>query len=235
MKFCIDAGHGGTQTGAVGNGIIEKNINLFVALEVKKILEAYGQVVVMTRLTDTDVPLQERCDISNHSDVDRFISIHHNASNAKKTGAEIYHSVNEGEGKILAEIMAKEFIKIGRQVKVLVRESETTPGTDYYYVIKHTTVPAIISEFAYIDSVDYINIDTASELILEANAIANSCLSLVGLDLNSPRTTINHWAKPHYDYLVSKGITINDKRFDDKITRGEVFALLGQIYAHLDK
>lgn len=235
MKFCIDAGHGGTQTGAIGNGIIEKNINLFVSLEVKKILESYGQDVVMTRLTDTNVPLQERCDISNHSDVDRFISIHHNANNSKVTGSEIYHSVNEGEGKIFAEIMAKEFEKLGRKAKVLARESETTPGTDYYYVIKHTNAPAIISEFAYIDSADYINIDTVGELILEANAIANSCLQLVGLDLNSPRTTINHWAKSHYDYLVSRGITINEQRFEDKMTRGEAFALFAQIYANLSK
>jgi N-acetylmuramoyl-L-alanine amidase len=235
MKFCIDAGHGGTQTGAIGNGIIEKNINLFVVLEVKRLLEAYGQEVFMTRLTDTEVALQERCDISNHSNVDRFISIHHNANNGKTTGAEIYHSVNGGEGKVLAEIMAKEFEKLGRKVKVLARESETTPNTDYYYVIKHTNAPAIISEFAYIDSLDYINVDTASELILEANAIVNSCLSLVGLDLNSPRTTINHWAKPHFDYLVSRGITINEKRFDDKMTRGECFALLAQIYANLSK
>jgi N-acetyl-anhydromuramyl-L-alanine amidase AmpD len=49
------------------------------------------------------------------------------------------------------------------------------------------------------------------------------------------KLTQSHWAEEHYNNLVSKGIKISDKRFDDKITRGEVFALLSQIMMEVRK
>lgn len=46
--------------------------------------------------------------------------------------------------------------------------------------------------------------------------------------LNNPP----HWAQKYYDYLISKGIVIHDKRFDDTITRGEVFALMARLMGY---
>lgn len=46
--------------------------------------------------------------------------------------------------------------------------------------------------------------------------------------LNNPP----HWAQKYYDYLISKDIVIHDKRFDDTITRGEVFALMARIMGY---
>ena len=231
MKFFIDAGHGGTEPGAIGNGMIEKNINLIVAKEVKRILELNGQKAIISRDSDITLSLENRPLLANQYGVDYFISIHHNANDGKTTGSEVYCSVKGGKGKILADIISNIFIANGRKSKVVQRESETTPNTDYYAVIKRTNMPAIVAEFGYIDSKDYINFDTETELNKEAQMIATGCLNVAGVYdiMLSSFETPQHWAQGHYDYLKTKNIIINETRFDDKITRGEVFALLAQI------
>ena len=52
----IDAGHGGMDGGAVGaTGVLEKNINLAIAIRLKDIAKKDGKTVIMTRETDTDL------------------------------------------------------------------------------------------------------------------------------------------------------------------------------------
>ncbi len=75
----LDPGHGGERTGALYEGIEEKNINLSVALKVQSILKGSGYNVVMTRTGDVDVGLYERADIANAVKADLFVSIHSNA------------------------------------------------------------------------------------------------------------------------------------------------------------
>lgn len=77
----VDAGHGGNDAGAVGAFSKEKNINLKVALEFGRLVEACcpDVKVVYTRKRDVFIPLQERADIANRNKADLFISIHTNA------------------------------------------------------------------------------------------------------------------------------------------------------------
>ncbi len=86
----LDAGHGGSQTGALYEGICEKDINLAVAKKVEAILLGYGYHVVMTRTGDTDVDLYKRADIANEADADIFVSIHSNAAENAPDFAGIY-------------------------------------------------------------------------------------------------------------------------------------------------
>ena len=88
----IDPGHGGKDPGASDNGVIEKNVNLAVGLELERVLSAKGYRVVMTRNTDVYLTLQERTDIANREEADLFVSIHVNALPSKKSlaGFEIY-------------------------------------------------------------------------------------------------------------------------------------------------
>lgn len=81
----LDPGHGGTNTGAVGpTGLFEKQVNLSTALAAKKYLEANGATVIMTRTTDTTLPLtptpDPRTEAFKNNHVDWGISIHHNAN-----------------------------------------------------------------------------------------------------------------------------------------------------------
>jgi N-acetylmuramoyl-L-alanine amidase len=91
-RVVIDAGHGGHDPGAHGNGITEAELTLDVALRVQKLLQKQpGIEVVMTRDTDVFIPLQERTAIANREGADLFLSIHANASrNAQARGIETY-------------------------------------------------------------------------------------------------------------------------------------------------
>ena len=91
-RVVIDAGHGGHDPGAHGNGINESELTLDVALRLQKLLEKEdGIEVVMTRDTDVFIPLEERTAIANREGADLFLSIHANASrNALARGIETY-------------------------------------------------------------------------------------------------------------------------------------------------
>jgi N-acetylmuramoyl-L-alanine amidase len=91
-RVVIDAGHGGHDPGAHGNGITEAELTLDVALRLQKLLEKEeGIEVVMTRDTDVFIPLEERTAIANREGADLFLSIHANASrNALARGIETY-------------------------------------------------------------------------------------------------------------------------------------------------
>lgn len=91
----IDPGHGGKDPGAMYKGIKEKNINLNVALELGRLIQQNcpNVKVIYTRKTDVFVELNERANIANKAKADLFLSIHTNATAAKKAapqGAETY-------------------------------------------------------------------------------------------------------------------------------------------------
>jgi N-acetylmuramoyl-L-alanine amidase len=91
-RVVIDAGHGGHDPGAHGNGVQEAELTLDVALRLSRLLEKQpGIEVVMTRNTDVFIPLEERTAIANRENADLFLSIHANASrNSKARGVETY-------------------------------------------------------------------------------------------------------------------------------------------------
>lgn len=92
FKVVLDAGHGGKDPGAVGNGVQEKDITLSLALKVGKILEQYKDIdVIFTRKTDVFITLNERPKIANRAKADVFISIHCNSfANPNSFGTETF-------------------------------------------------------------------------------------------------------------------------------------------------
>ncbi len=92
-KFVVvlDAGHGGHDSGNLGNGYKEKNIALNVTLEVGKELEKNKDIkVIYTRKTDVFIELHERANIANRADADLFVSIHCNAHSSQASGTETF-------------------------------------------------------------------------------------------------------------------------------------------------
>lgn len=92
-KFVVvlDAGHGGHDSGNLGNGYKEKNIALNVTLEVGKELEKIKDIkVIYTRKTDVFIELHERANIANKADADLFVSIHCNAHSSQASGTETF-------------------------------------------------------------------------------------------------------------------------------------------------
>ena len=112
MKYFIDYGHGGDDPGAIGENVLEKNINKLVGERVKFHLERHGQTVILTRVNDESVSLQERVNIINKNNCDLGISIHCNSfSDTSVQGIETYTWGNKSREKLLAEKVHKEIIK----------------------------------------------------------------------------------------------------------------------------
>ncbi|HOO55950.1 MAG TPA: N-acetylmuramoyl-L-alanine amidase [bacterium] len=149
--IAVDAGHGGKDPGAQKGGIDEKDINLDVAMRLKKLLEAAGVKVVMTRTKDEYVLLKERASIANRAGAKLFISIHANAlENHEKRlhcrGAQMMHY--SGSSKKFAQTVMKELVGA---------EALTDFGTferKNLVVLKETRMKAVLAELAFMTHPD---------------------------------------------------------------------------------
>lgn len=158
-KITIDPGHGGSDSGAIGpTGIMEKDVTLRVSMELKKLLEAEGATVYMTRTKDIEVSpkraratdieeLQARCDIANQKKSDIFISIHMD-SFTKPTAhgtTGYYYTKGSRASYRLADCIRMALIdQIGT-------ESRGTQTCEFY-VVRHTDMPATLIEVAFISN-----------------------------------------------------------------------------------
>jgi N-acetylmuramoyl-L-alanine amidase len=81
----LDAGHGGHDSGNLGNGYFEKKIALNIVLKIGKQLEKLSGIkVIYTRKTDVFVELIQRANIANKADADLFVSVHCDAFTSPK-------------------------------------------------------------------------------------------------------------------------------------------------------
>ena len=112
MKYFVDYGHGGSDSGAVSNGIYEKNVNRLIGERVKYHLERHNQKVVLTRTTDEYRSLDERVAIIEQNKCDLGISIHCNSfSDDTVRGVETYTWGNGSKEKLLATKVHSEILK----------------------------------------------------------------------------------------------------------------------------
>ena len=98
----IDAGHGGKDSGALGANAFEKDVTLATAKALKARLEKTGRYqVVLTRETDTFVPLEGRVQIARRADADLFISLHADSGPDVTTrGASVYTLSEKGADRV---------------------------------------------------------------------------------------------------------------------------------------
>lgn len=140
----IDAGHGGSDVGATRNGVYEKNITLDVSKRVANLLRKKGYIVEMTRTTDTYVSLQDRVAISEDINPDVFVSIHVNSSNSDSpTGLET-HYYKDNSLELAKYVHASLLNHVNSKDRGLFKSR--------FYVINHTTAPAILVEIGFISS-----------------------------------------------------------------------------------
>jgi len=182
-RVVVDAGHGGSDPGAVFEGRLEKDDVLRLAMAVGEILENNGVEVVYTRTTDVfDTPF-EKAMKGNRADADIFLSLHRNAT-ASPTGATgIMSLVYEDEGvpadlarNINANLSALGFQDLG----VIER-----PGL---VVLRRTEAPAVLVEAGFIDNpADNEQFDAQFNEI--AAGIANGVLETLGVEPNTTPIT----------------------------------------------
>ena len=140
----IDPGHGGSDCGATRNGIYEKNITLDVSKRVAELLKKKGYEVVMTRSSDQTVSLQERVEISENVSPDVFVSIHVNSSNSEAPNGLETHYYKDNSLMLAKTVHASMLNHIKVNNRGLFKSK--------FYVINHTTAPAILVEIGFISN-----------------------------------------------------------------------------------
>lgn len=150
----LDPGHGGMDAGKTGvNGAEEKEINLKIALYIKKLLEKENIDVVMTRtedqrLAETQVEdLKERVRIMNKANPVLAVSIHQNSYHEGGVhGAQVFYYGDSAEGKEAGEIMQR---LLNENIPDNRKEAKANRS---YYILKKTEVPVIIVECGFLSN-----------------------------------------------------------------------------------
>ncbi len=146
----IDAGHGGSDAGAVRGKTYEKDINLAIALKVQKYLESSGAIVIQSRVDDSalgrtksdDMYLRKK--LGSQEDLDVVVSIHQNTSPSSSShGAEIYYYVKSEDGKLLAQSM-----KVGLKIGIGGENIRKIIGQDFH-MLKRTLAPSVLIECGF--------------------------------------------------------------------------------------
>ncbi len=155
--IAIDPGHGGYDPGVFNNQLIEKDINLSIALKLRNILQQGGAVVVMTREKDMDFlevsvgpkkrkDMSERVEIVEASKADIVISIHCNAiASSRWSGAQTFYQKENEEGKVLARFIQEELIRV-------LKNTDRAIKSGNYYILANSSMPGAVVEVGFLSN-----------------------------------------------------------------------------------
>lgn len=165
MVIVIDPGHGGWDPGSSGrSGTIESDLNLGIAIKLRKLIELSGGTTIMIRedggglYTDSknrtetkkSEDLKKRHEIINNSNADLFISIHLNHfPQSQYYGAQTFYKRGDESSKKLAEIIQSELITIidrgnRREIK----------SRDDVYILNNNTIPGALVECGFLSNAE---------------------------------------------------------------------------------
>lgn len=227
MRICIDPGHGGNDAGIQAFGLMEKNINLDIAVKLKNFLEKENVEVILTREKDETVEPEDRISIVNESGADYVISIHCNGGPVSAKGVETIFGYESEEGRKLAQNILKEISKLDitrrRAYYKLNAKRE-----DYYYIIREAKPVSVIVETAFITNPsDNHMLSQNSYRKRIANAIATGIFN--SKNINVERV---HWAQKYFSRIKEDGLVTDDHPLDARVTWGELSVVITRL---LDK
>lgn len=143
--IALDPGHGGSDPGAVANGLREKDINLGIAKELEKMLLDKSAKPFLTRTNDTFIELSQRAKMANDRNADIFISIHANAATPAANGVETYwnDTYSAAESRALAQ-------HINRHLKNELGMNDRGVKEARFAVIRQSRMPSVLVEVGFI-------------------------------------------------------------------------------------
>ena len=198
-KVFISAGHGGKDPGAIGNGLMEKALNLAIATACAKYLDnCSGFLVKLSRETDENDPVGEEVAEANAFEADIAVSFHENAGGGD--GSETYYHANCETSRALARYMENASLKLGQNSR------GTKPTTSLYFLNK-TAMPAALVETAFIDNANDISIiDNPDELASFGRAYGQAIVSFMEHNLTpTPAPVIS-------DELIRAKVPLNIRK-----------------------
>lgn len=186
-KVYVGIGHGGSDSGAVGNGFLEKNLTLSIGKYCNERLKQYGIETKISRTSDIDSSINSKVAASNAFKADVCMDIHINAGGGD--GSEVYYSHISPNGKKLAQAIVDSMVKIGQNTRGIKTKLDTD-GTDYFGMIRMTDAPAVLVECAFIDNANDIKIiNTEAKRKIFGYAIADGVANYLGVKLPTAKPT----------------------------------------------
>lgn len=173
-KIFIDPGHGGTNPGAVGNGVIEAEVNLAVSKLLAENLRNMGYDVMLYRTTNDEnvispiaADLRNRARMANDWGADYFVSIHTNSSvNPQANGFETYvYRKGTTAEKLATSIQTSVINALGMKDNG-VRQAN-------FSVLRNSNMPAVLVELGYLSNpTEALNLNSSAWRAKIASAIA---------------------------------------------------------------
>lgn len=159
----LDAGHGGIDGGAVGQGgTVEKTVNLAFAFELQRQLEAEGLRVLLTRTEDVSIhdasaktvrqqktsDLKNRLALANRYPDALFISLHQNSlPNSSVKGTVLYYGGQNPESEKLAQMLREEILKMQPENHKVIKQAQKN-----LYILSHAVSPAVLVECGFLSN-----------------------------------------------------------------------------------
>lgn len=202
-KVIIDPGHGGTDAGATGNNLLEKDYNLLISKYMYDRFKQLGVPVAITRDSDTTLSPTDRVNtilnkFGNSSDV-ILISNHVNSGGGE--GAEVIYALRNKD--TLAKRILENIGAAGQETrKYYQRRLPSDTSKDYYFIHRNTgNLEPLIVEYGFIDNtkdVEFLK-ENYEEL---AEAVISAVANYIGVPYTPPEDLITN------TYVVQKGDTI---------------------------
>ena len=198
-KIVIDPGHGGSDPGASGNGIIEKNLTLDISKYMYDRFRELGVPVSITRLDDSTLTPTERVNkiLSFYGSDPSVIVISNHINAGGGDGAEVIYALRNGSE--LSNLIGNELQKEGQNFrKAFQRRLPTNMSKDYYFIHRNTgNTEPIIVEYGFLDSSKD-----------DVNLLKNNYKNLSEAVVRGVLEYINYDVIPNTDsdvYVVKKG------------------------------
>lgn len=227
----LDAGHGGSDPGATGFGLREKDLTLDRVLAIKKKLETEykGVKVILTRNSDTYPSLSQRAHIANSAKADLFISDHKNAYNGQARGFETFTYSNASTAsRAYQNVIHREVYSRIKKYGIPDRGQKSAN----YQVLRETKMPAVLLEEAFIDN-------KKDNDLLRSSAFKNDYVEGVvagiakSLGLQKKEVTQmdnkpSEWAKSSWE-KATKAKVVDGTRPQEPVTREQLAVILDRL------
>jgi N-acetylmuramoyl-L-alanine amidase len=237
----VDAGHGGKDDGAVGNGLYEKNITLKLAQEIKELSSQYGIDVVLTRNNDAYMSPQEKSNFSNTQNADALISVHVNAElHSQQSGFEVVLSSKNTKFTDNSQVLGSAILQsLSSDFKIQQALQQKKVGI---WVLDQSNIPSALIECGYLTNASDANnlkddakIELMAKNILQGVATyANNSFDKSKLyeikssalkDTNNPMQLKSEAVNPPVIVLDGKTISADEMKKIDPKTIESIYVL----------
>ncbi|MFD2211708.1 N-acetylmuramoyl-L-alanine amidase [Virgibacillus halophilus] len=218
MKLFIDPGHGGSDAGAQGYGLKEKDLTLAISKKLAAILEKeYDCLVKLSRTKDEYLSLDERTNMANSWKADYLLSVHINAGGGSGFESYIYNGSYAGKAQTekLRSIIHEEVVK-------QTGFSNRGKKEDNFHMVRESAMPAVLTENGFIDFADDAN-KLKSAAFQEKIARGHAAGLAKAFNLKKKEVT------KYIEILADSLWTYHTANWDDKaviVHKGEVFTII---------